>query len=209
MGKIRVKTFGDEEQEQEELKKAQQKKEAKKAAKQAAAVVVPEESKETKEEPKEEKKAAPKKKEKFQKETKPKRSKKYQTVAVLVDRNKIYTLSEALELLPKLQLGKFDETVEVCFKLGVDPKHAEQMIRGAVVLPHGVGKAARVAVIAKGDKAKEAEKAGADIVGSDDLVEKILGGWLEFDSVADYEKVLEWHRTGVLDGFHRLQANAH
>src|SRR5438067_11539224 len=93
-----------------------------------------------------------------------------------------YTLQEAVPLLQKVKFAKFDETVEVTMRLGVDPKHADQMVRGTVVLPHGLGKSKKVCVIASGDKIKEAEQAGADVVGGDDIVEKIAGGWTDFDA---------------------------
>ena len=94
-----------------------------------------------------------------------------------------YTLEEALPLVKELKYVKFDETVEVAVRLGVDPKHADQMVRGTVVLPHGLGKSKRVLVIAGAEKQKEAQDAGADITGGDDVVEKILGGWMDFDAV--------------------------
>ena len=94
-----------------------------------------------------------------------------------------YTLDEALPLVKKLAFAKFDETVEVVMRLGVDPKHADQMVRGTVVLPHGLGKDKRVLVIASGDKIKEAQEAGAVEVGGDDVVEKIQKGWLDFEAV--------------------------
>src|SRR6478752_3578852 len=94
-----------------------------------------------------------------------------------------YTLEEALPLVKELKYVKFDETVEVAIRLGVDPKHADQMVRGTVVLPHGLGKSKRVLVIAGAEKQKEAQDAGADHVGGDDVVEKILGGWMDFDAV--------------------------
>jgi len=94
-----------------------------------------------------------------------------------------YTLEEALPLVKELKYAKFDETVEVAIRLGVDPKHADQMVRGTVVLPHGLGKSKRVLAIAGADKQKEAQEAGADITGGDDVVEKILGGWMDFDAV--------------------------
>src|SRR6478609_8528071 len=94
-----------------------------------------------------------------------------------------YTLEEALPLVKAMKFAKFDETVEVAIRLGVDPKHADQMVRGTVVLPHGLGKSKRVLVIAGADKQKEAQEAGADFVGGDDVVEKILGGWMDFDAV--------------------------
>jgi len=94
-----------------------------------------------------------------------------------------YTIPEAIELLQKVKFAKFDETLEAHLRLGVDPKHAEQMVRGTVILPHGTGKSKKVLVIASGEKIREAEQAGADFAGGDELIEKIVGGWLEFDSV--------------------------
>ncbi len=94
-----------------------------------------------------------------------------------------YRLEEAIPLVQKVKYAKFDETVELAMRLGVDPKHAEQMVRGTVVLPHGLGKSKRVLAIAGADKQKEATEAGADFVGGDELVEKILGGWLDYDAV--------------------------
>jgi large subunit ribosomal protein L1 len=94
-----------------------------------------------------------------------------------------YTLEEAIPLLQRIRYAKFDETIEMALRLGVDPKHADQMVRGTVVLPHGLGKTKRVLVIAGPDKQKEAEEAGADIVGGEEMVERIQGGWLEFDAV--------------------------
>ncbi|MGE0614976.1 MAG: 50S ribosomal protein L1 [Bacteriovoracia bacterium] len=138
----------------------------------------------------------------------PGRGKKYSNAAALLEVGKRYGVEQAFGLLEKVAYAKFDETVEVCFKLGVDPKHAEQMIRGAVVLPHGVGKSARVAVIAKGDKAKEAEKAGADVVGGDDLIEKILGGWLEFDKlIATPDQMVAVSKVGKILGPKGLMPN--
>ncbi|MDD3156584.1 50S ribosomal protein L1 [Anaeromusa sp.] len=107
--------------------------------------------------------------------------KKYQEAAKLVEVDKLYEVAEAFELVKKIVTAKFDETVEVAVKLGVDPKHADQQVRGAVVLPHGTGKTKNVLVFAKGEKAKEAEAAGADIVGAEELVQKIQGGWTDFD----------------------------
>ncbi len=111
----------------------------------------------------------------------PKRGKKYQEVVKKVDRNKLYDPEEAVELVKKTAPAKFDETVEVAVRLGVDPRHADQQVRGTVVLPHGTGKTKTVLVFAKGEKAKEAETAGADYVGAEELAEKIQGGWLDFD----------------------------
>lgn len=110
-----------------------------------------------------------------------KRGKKYREALEKVDRLKKYPLEEAVELAIKTSYAKFDETLDIAVKLGVDPRHADQMVRGAVLLPHGVGKTIRVAVFAKGEKEKEALEAGADVVGAEDLIQKIQGGWLEFD----------------------------
>ena len=100
----------------------------------------------------------------------------------LIDRSLTYGLEDALELLKKGAFAKFDETVDISVRLGVDPRKSDQMIRGAVVLPNGLGKSVRVLVFAKGEKAQEAEAAGADFVGGDDLAEKIQGGWFDFDT---------------------------
>jgi len=110
-----------------------------------------------------------------------KRGKRYQEVAKLVDSQKFYSPTEAIALVKKCATAKFDETVEVAFKLGVDPRHADQQVRGTVVLPHGTGRDVRVLVFAKADKAEEARQAGADYVGAEDLAEKIQGGWTDFD----------------------------
>lgn len=100
-----------------------------------------------------------------------------------VDPQKRYTLDEALKILDGFGKAKFDETVDIAIRLGIDPKQTDQGVRGAVTLPHGIGKKVRVAVVAKGDKVKEAEDAGADVVGAEELVEKISGGWLDFDKM--------------------------
>ncbi|WP_225414586.1 50S ribosomal protein L1 [Stigmatella hybrida] len=116
----------------------------------------------------------------------PKIAKKFAAATALVDRNKRYTITEGFQLLKKTveaRATKFDQTVDVAINLGVDPKHADQMVRGAVVLPHGTGAVVRVAVFAKGEKASEAEAAGADVVGGDDLAKRIEGGFLDFDTV--------------------------
>ena len=112
----------------------------------------------------------------------PKAGKNYKTAAASLE-NKAYTLDEAVQLLKKIAYAKFNETVELSMRLGVNPKHADQMVRGTVVLPNGLGKSKRVIVIASGEKIKEAEEAGADEVGGDDIVEKISGGWMDFDAV--------------------------
>jgi large subunit ribosomal protein L1 len=108
--------------------------------------------------------------------------KKYQAAASKIEKRQ-YELVEALTVVKDSSFAKFDETVEVHMRLGVDPRHADQMVRGTIVLPHGTGKQMRVAVIAAGEKIKEAEAAGADIVGGDDLVERISGGFLDFDAL--------------------------
>ena len=107
--------------------------------------------------------------------------KKYQDAAKLVDRTKAYPPVEAVGLVKQTSVVNFDPSVEVHVRLGVDPRHADQMVRGTVVLPHGTGKVVRVAVFAQGEKAQEALRAGADEVGGEDLVKKIEGGWLDFD----------------------------
>jgi large subunit ribosomal protein L1 len=110
--------------------------------------------------------------------------KKFKNASAKIDRTKRYLLEEACKLLPETKVAKFDESVDIAVRLGVDPKHADQMVRGAVVLPHGTGKSQRVIVVAKGDKANEAKAAGADAVGAEDLVEKIQKeNWTEFDSM--------------------------
>jgi large subunit ribosomal protein L1 len=111
----------------------------------------------------------------------PKKGKKYLERLALIDRLKRYNLDEGLDLLEKVSYANFDESVEAAFRLGVDPRHADQMVRGTVILPHGTGKSVRVLVFAKGEKEKEAQEAGADYVGAEDLIEKIKGGWLDFD----------------------------
>ena len=110
-----------------------------------------------------------------------KRGKKYLEMAKVIDRSKLYDPAEAVALLKEHAKANFDQTVEVAVRLGVDPRHADQQVRGTVVLPHGTGKTRRVLVFAKGEKAKEAEAAGADVVGAEELIEDIQKGWLEFD----------------------------
>jgi large subunit ribosomal protein L1 len=110
------------------------------------------------------------------------RSKGYRSAAAQIDRSKLYAPAEAIRLAQATTPVKFDATVEVAMRLGVDPRKADQMVRGVVNLPHGTGKTARVIVFAAGDKAAEAEAAGADVVGSDELVARIQGGWLDFDA---------------------------
>ncbi len=106
---------------------------------------------------------------------------KYREAAALVEADRRYAIEEAAELLPKVSTAKFDATVELHLRLGVDPRHADQLVRGPVVLPHGTGRASRVIVFAQGEKAQEALRAGADEVGGDDLVKRIDDGWFDFD----------------------------
>jgi large subunit ribosomal protein L1 len=106
---------------------------------------------------------------------------KYREAAALVDAERRYAIDEAAELLPKVSIAKFDATVDLHLRLGVDPRHADQLVRGTVVLPHGTGRASRVIVFAQGEKAQEALRAGADEVGGEDLVKRIDAGWFEFD----------------------------
>ena len=112
-----------------------------------------------------------------------KKGKKYLEAVKLIDRTKAYSVTEAIELVKKTSFAKFDATVEVAFRLGVDPKKADQQIRGAVVLPNGTGKTQRVLVFAKGEKVKEAEAAGADYVGDTEYINKIQQGWFDFDVI--------------------------
>lgn len=111
----------------------------------------------------------------------PKHGKKYQETIKNLDREKLYEPEEAIALVKEGAKANFDETFEIAVKLGVDPRHADQQVRGTVVLPHGTGKTKTVLVFAKGEKAKEAEEAGADFVGAEELAEKIQGGWMDFD----------------------------
>ncbi len=112
------------------------------------------------------------------------RSKRYRQSAQAIDRSKLYSFEEAFTLLSEFPVAKFDEGVDIAINLGVDPKHADQMVRGAIVLPHGTGRSLRVLVFAKGDKEREATEAGADVVGAEDLAKKIQEeSWLEFDRV--------------------------
>jgi large subunit ribosomal protein L1 len=134
--------------------------------------------------------------------------KKYKESVKKVDRFKRYSPEEAIKLALEVKYAKFDETVDLAFNLGVDPKHADQMLRGAIVLPHGTGKKVRVLVFAKGEKASEAQKAGADYVGAEDLVDKIAGGWLDFDAVIatpDMMKVIS--KLGKVLGTRGLMPN--
>jgi len=137
-----------------------------------------------------------------------KKGKRYQESAKLVDSAKSYEITEAIEVLKKMSKAKFDETVEAAFRLGVDPKKADEQIRGAMVLPHGTGKTQRVLVFAKGDKVKEAEEAGADYVGDDELIAKINQGWFEFDViVATPDMMAEVGKLGRVLGPKGLMPN--
>ena len=111
-----------------------------------------------------------------------KRGKRYRGINEHVDRLQLYTVDEAVSLVKKTGSAKFDETVDLASRLGIDPRQADQNIRGTVTLPHGTGKSVRVVVFAQGDLARQAEEAGADFVGTDDLVDKIVDGWLDFDA---------------------------
>ncbi len=135
-------------------------------------------------------------------------SKKRKAALEKIDRTKEYSPKEAVSLAKELAGAKFDETVEVHILMGVDPKHADQQIRGTVILPHGTGKTAKVAVFAEGDKAREAEEAGADAVGSDDLVEKVKKGWLDFEAaVATPDMMAKVGKLGKVLGPRGLMPN--
>ena len=137
-----------------------------------------------------------------------KRGKKYQEALKLVDRSKSYEIKEAVALAKQTAKANFDESVEVAYRLGVDPKKADQQIRGAFVLPHGTGKTQRVLVFAKGEKAKEAEAAGADYVGEGDYINKINQGWFEFDViVATPDMMAEVGKLGRVLGPKGLMPN--
>jgi large subunit ribosomal protein L1 len=110
-----------------------------------------------------------------------KRGKRYRALAAKVERTKAYSPAEAVKLVKETSQAKFDTTVDLHLRMGVDPRHAEQMVRGSAVLPNGTGKTVRIVVFAQGDKAREAQAAGADVVGADDLAKRIEGGWLDFD----------------------------
>lgn len=136
------------------------------------------------------------------------RGKKYQDVVKLVDADQYYEPQEAVELVKKTATAKFDETIEVAIRLGVDPKKQDQAVRGVVVLPNGTGKTQRVLVFAKGDKAKEAEAAGADYVGDADMINKIQQGWFEFDvCVATPDMMSEVGKLGRILGGKGLMPN--
>jgi large subunit ribosomal protein L1 len=135
-------------------------------------------------------------------------SKRYDAAAAKVDADKPYTVEEAISTLKAMPAAKFDESVDLSFRLGVDPKHADQMVRGAVVLPHGIGKSVRVAVFAKGEKEREAREAGADVVGAEDLVERVQGGFMDFDTtIATPDLMGQVGRLGKVLGPRGLMPN--
>jgi large subunit ribosomal protein L1 len=135
-------------------------------------------------------------------------SKRYDAAEAKIDREKPYTIEEAISVLKAMPATKFDESVDLSFRLGVDPKHADQMVRGAVVLPHGIGKTVRVAVFAKGEKEREAREAGADVVGAEDLVEKVQGGFMDFDTtIATPDLMGQVGRLGKVLGPRGLMPN--
>jgi len=136
------------------------------------------------------------------------RGKKYEEAKKKIDRNKRYDLEMGIQILKETAKAKFDESVDMAIRLGVNPKHSDQMVRGTIALPHGVGKAVRVLVFAKGEKEKEARDAGADFVGADDLVEKITGGWTDFDkAVATPDMMGTVGRLGKILGPRGLMPN--
>jgi large subunit ribosomal protein L1 len=139
----------------------------------------------------------------------PTRGKKFKAVVEKVDRTKRYPLEEAVQLAVSTSFVRFDETVDMAVRLGVDPRHADQMVRGAVVLPNGTGRTTRVLVFAKGEKEKEALDAGADFVGSEEVVEKIKGGWMDFDkAVATPDMMGMVGKIGKILGPRGLMPNA-
>lgn len=138
-----------------------------------------------------------------------KRGKNYRKVAEEIDKSKLYNLDEGIELTLKGDYSKFDESVDIAIRLGVDPRHADQMVRSSVVLPNGTGKEIRVLVFAKGEKEKEALDAGADYAGGDEFVEKIKGGWLEFDrTIATPDMMATVGKIGRILGPRNLMPNA-
>lgn len=139
----------------------------------------------------------------------PKHGKQYRQAAEAIDRNKQYELREAVDLVIKSGCAKFDESVDIAVRLGIDPRHADQMVRSSVVLPHGIGKEVRVLVFAKGEKEAEALAAGADYAGSDEIVKKIQAGWLDFDkTIATPDMMGEVGKIGRILGPRNLMPNA-
>lgn len=139
----------------------------------------------------------------------PKRGKLYKNAVTAIERTRMYELNEALDLVLKAKYAKFDESVDIAVRLGVDPRHADQMVRSSVILPNGTGKTARVLVFAKGEKEKEALEAGADYAGSDELVAKIKEGWLDFDkTIATPDMMGEVGKIGRILGPRNLMPNA-
>jgi len=138
----------------------------------------------------------------------PKHGKKYRAALQQFEPGKVYSLPEAVEILKKVAYARFNETVNLDLKLGVDPRHADQQVRGTVTLPHGTGKTVRVAVFAKGEKAAEAEAAGADIVGAEDLVARVAGGFTDFDAaIATPDMMREVGKLGKILGPRGLMPN--
>jgi large subunit ribosomal protein L1 len=135
-------------------------------------------------------------------------SKRYDAAVAKVDRAKAYTVDEAIATLKAMPAAKFDESVDLSFRLGVDPKHADQMVRGAVVLPNGIGKSVRVAVFAKGEKEREAREAGADVIGAEDLVQRVQEGFMDFDTtIATPDLMGQVGRLGKVLGPRGLMPN--
>ncbi len=135
-------------------------------------------------------------------------AKHYAQALALIDQGKAYPVEEALALVKQGAFAKFDETIEMAVRLGVNPKYADQMVRGAIVLPHGTGQSVRILVFAKGEKEREAREAGADYVGAEEFVEKIQGGWLEFDkAVATPDLMGQVGRLGKILGPRGLMPN--
>ncbi|MCL1880037.1 MAG: 50S ribosomal protein L1 [Actinomycetia bacterium] len=138
----------------------------------------------------------------------PKKSKNYRNALSKIDAERLYSPLTAVRLLREVAAAKFDETVECHIRLGIDTRQADQQVRGSISLPHGIGKSVRVAVFAEGDKAREAEAAGAEVVGSDDLVERIQGGFLDFDAtVATPDQMSKVGRLGKILGTRGLMPN--
>ncbi|MDO5674113.1 MAG: 50S ribosomal protein L1 [bacterium] len=139
----------------------------------------------------------------------PKRGKLYRNAVTAIERTRLYDLGEALDLVLQAKYAKFDESIDIAVRLGVDPRHADQMVRSSVILPNGTGKTARVLVFAKGEKEKEALDAGADYAGSEELVAKIKEGWLEFDkTIATPDMMGEVGKIGRILGPRNLMPNA-